>query len=148
MDDDIFRKPASVERGTRTSPETCAADAVIRKAHADPAAVPELARFLLGGHVHIIASRDHPQSQSFKVQDFIRDGKSFIPFFSDESHFRSETKGSGFETKGLSMDTHLFAASLRGDERLVLNPGSATPVEMPASELKSLVDPERLPKRA
>ena len=46
------------------------------------------------------------------------------------------------------MDTHLFAASLRGDERLVLNPGSATPVEMPASELKSLVDPERLPKRA
>lgn len=106
----------------------------------------ELLRALVKGHVVIIASWTSGASKTLQVQDFMRNGKSFIPVFSDQQHFNVETKGSGFEGKGVSIDANMMASLLKGHETLVLNPGSKTPLDIQARELKALVDAARLPK--
>lgn len=63
-------------------------------------------------------------SNKIVLQDFVRDGDRFIPIFSNEDRFRAETTGSGFESKGLVIKRHILHSILRGDEVLVLNPGS------------------------
>ena len=121
-------------------------DSLNAAAQSDPGKRQKMLHTLMSGHLFIIASWDNPQSNAISIQDFVRDGQSFIPVFSDEAHFKSEIAGSGFETKGVSIDAHLFASILRGNELLVLNPGSNTPIDIHASELKQLFDPNRLPR--
>jgi len=121
-------------------------DTLIQEAATDRQRVPALMKQLLSQHVYIIASWDNPQSKSLRIQDFVRNGRPFIPVFSDEAHFKAETKGSGFESKGISIDGNLFASLLKGDELIVLNPGSRTPVELSAEKMKMLVVPDRLPR--
>ena len=121
-------------------------DALIQAAYRDAASKPELIRSLIKGHVVIIASWDSPDSRDMTIQDFVRDGEPFIPFFSDGEHFSRETAGSGFEDRGVSIDANLFASMLCGTETLVLNPGSSAPVEFAASEFKAFVDSSRLPR--
>ena len=121
-------------------------DTLISNAFSDPANKPTLAKALMAGHIFIIATWSDPKSKVISVQDFIKNGKSYIPIFSDEAHFETETKGSGYETKGVSIDAHLMGSLLRGDETLILNPTSKQPIEFTASQFKSLVDPARLPK--
>lgn len=112
-------------------------DQCIRKAHADRTNVPELCRRLLGGHVFIIATWQDPKSNQITVQDFTDpQGRSFLPFFSDETHFRAETKGSGLEDKGVSIDCNIFISMLHGQEMLLLNPGSGTPVTLRKSDFE------------
>ena len=121
-------------------------DDLIQKAAADGDSVPALIKRLLSQHVYIIASWDNPQSRSIRIQDFVRNGRPFIPVFSDEAHFKAETKGSDFESKGVSIDGNLFASLLRGDELVVLNPGSHTPIDLNAQEMKAFVVQDRPPK--
>mgnify|MGYP000916291387 FL=1 len=121
-------------------------DALIVAASKSPSKKPEMLQALVKGHVVIIATWTSGASRSIKVQDFMRDGKSFIPIFSDQQHFKDETKGSGFESKGVSIDANMLASIIKGDETFVLNPGSKTPVDILAKELKALIDASRLPK--
>ena len=121
-------------------------EVLIRNAAADRQHVPALMRQLLSQPVYIIARLDSPRAIGMRIQDFMREGRSFIPVFSDEAHFQVETRGSGFEGQGVAMDADLFASILRGDELLVLNPGSSTPVDLDAQDLKAFVDRARLPK--
>jgi hypothetical protein len=110
-------------------------DAQIRKAHADRADVPALCRMLMGGHVVVIASWTDPDSRSIRLQDFVLDGRSFVPIFSDDAHFRRECAGSGFEDRGVSMDANLLASIIGDDLLLILNPASPTPVELRRADL-------------
>ena len=121
-------------------------DALIATVASKPARKPELLRELMKGHVVIIATWKSKDAKDISIQDFMRNGKSFIPLFSDKQHFESETKDSGFEKKGVSIDANMLASILKGTETLVLNPGSKTPIDIQASELKRLVNAERLPK--
>jgi len=131
------------------SPMTTSAqvtDALILAAAKSSSKRPELLQALIKGHVVIIATWESGKSNKMNVQDFIRKGKSFIPIFSDKQHFKDETRGSGFEGKGVSVDANMLMSMLKGTETLVLNPGSKTPVDIQAKELKALVDAARLPK--
>ena len=58
----------------------------------------------------------------------------------------TKTLGSAFDGKGVSIDANMLASLLKGDETLVLNPGSKSPLDIQARELKALMDAERLPK--
>jgi hypothetical protein len=121
-------------------------EGLIRDAVADRQYIPALMRQLVSQRVYIIASLEAPRGTGIHIQDFIRNGRSFIPVFSDETHFRAETRGSGFEARGISIDGNLLASILKGDELISLNPGSSTPVDLNAKDLKAFVDHGRLPK--
>ncbi|MEI7836401.1 MAG: SseB family protein [Planctomycetota bacterium] len=114
----------------------------IAKAHANPSEIGELCRLLAQGHVVIIASWSSPDSNQIAIQNFFKkNGTSFIPLFSDETHFRSETSGSGFEDKAVSVECNLLMSILNGEETLILNPGSRTPVEFRKSDFEPYVKP-------
>lgn len=121
-------------------------DALINAAAKSPSKQPELLQTMIKGHVVIIATWTSGAAKKISIQDFVRNGQSFIPVFSDQQHFKDETRGSGFEGKGVSIDANLFATLLKGDELLVLNPGSKSPVDIQAKALKALIDTTRLPK--
>ncbi len=118
-------------------------ESLISAAQIDPAKRPQRLSALMNDHLYIIASWESPESKTITFQNFMRDGKSFIPVFSDEAHFKAEIAGSDFEMKGVSIDAHLFASMLSGIEMLILNPGSNTPTNIHASELKALINPEK-----
>ena len=105
----------------------------------------QLLRELMRGMVVIIATWESPESTSFTIQDFIRDGMPFIPLFSSPAELEEQLKGTGFEKHGVTMETNFLASTLKGDETLVLNAGGPSPIEIHASELKKLIDPSRLP---
>ena len=119
-------------------------DSMIAAAYSNPDKRPQLLGALMDDGIYVIASWKSPDSKQITIQDFVRDGQSFIPVFSDEDHFKTEITGSGFEEKGVWINAQLFASMLHGTELLVLNPGSKTPIDMRANELKKLVDPARL----
>ncbi len=121
-------------------------DSLIMAAAKSPSKKSELLQVLVKGHVVIIATWTSGASKKINIQDFMRNGKSFIPIFSDQQHFKDETRGSGFDGKGVSIDANMLASLLKGDETLVLNPGSKWPLDLQAKELKALIDIGRLPK--
>ena len=121
-------------------------DTLITAAAISPSKKPEMLQALIKGHVVIIATWTSGTSKTINIQNFIRNGKPFVPIFSDQKHFKDETKGSGFESKGVSIDANMLASIIKADDVLVLNPGSKTPVDIQAKELKALVDAARLPK--
>jgi hypothetical protein len=78
----------------------------------------------IGDRLVVIARWGSPDGHEITLQDFVADGRSFIPIFSDEARFKAEAVGSGFENQGVVIDTALLASILTGEETLVLNPGS------------------------
>jgi hypothetical protein len=74
--------------------------------------------------VVIIATWDDAADRKIDIQDFVQDGRPFIPIFSDEARFEAEAAGSGFEDKGVRIRRDLLRDLLKGDELLILNPGS------------------------
>jgi hypothetical protein len=121
-------------------------DSLINAAAKSSSKKADLLQVLIKGHVVIIATWTSGASKKINIQDFMRNGKSFIPIFSDQQHFKDETRGSAFDGKGVSIDANMLASLLKGDETLVLNPGSKSPLDIQAKELKALMDTARLPK--
>ena len=78
----------------------------------------------LGDRLVVISHWPSEEGNTLVLQDFVANGESFIPIFSDEEHFRKETRGSDFEAQGVSIDRHLLLSLLTGTELLILNPGS------------------------
>ena len=115
-------------------------DSLINAAAKSSSKKADLLQVLIKGHVVIIATWTSGASKKINIQDFMRNGKSFIPIFSDQQHFKDETRGSAFDGKGVSIDANMLASLLKGDETLVLNPGSKSPVDIQAKELKAQID--------
>ena len=75
-------------------------------------------------HVFVIGGWEDDKGHDIQLQDFIINGESFIPIFSDVATFDREAAGSGFEKKGISIDRNLLISILSDDQMLLLNPGS------------------------
>lgn len=89
--------------------------------------------------VIVIGGWNDPAARSLRLQNFVVDGESFIPIFSDEAAFDRQVRGSGFEGNGLAIDRDLLLSILSGDELLILNPGDPEPTRMtPADLVKGL----------
>jgi hypothetical protein len=133
----------SIEEGSIQSESI---EELITKTYKEPANKPTLIKALFLTKVIIIAHWEDPKSKAMNIQNLIKNGKSFIPFFSDGEHFREGTDGSGLEKMGVNIDMNFFASILKGNELLNLNPGSEAPIEFLASELIPYIDRSRLPK--
>ena len=88
----------------------------------------------------VIGEWDDPACRTLKLQNFVADGISFIPLFSDEAAFERQVKGSGFEDDGLAIDCNLLLSMLHGDELLILNPNDPDPVKMTKADLADRLD--------
>jgi SseB protein N-terminal domain len=91
----------------------------------------------------VIATWESEESRVITLQNFVVNGESFIPIFSDEATFKVETEGSTFARKGLAIDLHFLLSLLRGDELLILNPGSLNPRRLKAADLREGNSPLR-----
>lgn len=85
--------------------------------------------------VIVIGGWDDGDSRSLRLQNFVTNGESFIPIFSDETAFKQQVQGSGFESAGLEIDRDLLFSVLHGDELLVLDPGGPNPVKLRKADL-------------
>jgi len=73
-------------------------------------------------------------SSRINVQDYIENGKSFIPIFSSADAFSQSTKGE-IQNKKIFIDGIFFLAHLNGNETLRLDPGLKTETYFKASDL-------------
>lgn len=85
----------------------------------------------------VIGGWEDPASRSLRLQNFVANGESFIPIFSDEAAFERQVKGSGFEDDGLAIDRDMLLSILSGEELLILNPGDPDAVKMTKADLAS-----------
>ena len=83
----------------------------------------------------VIGSWSDAAGRSLRLQRFTAGGESFIPLFSDKDAFRQQVRGSGFERDGIAIDRDLLAATLHGDELLILDPGGPAPVRLRKRDL-------------
>lgn len=83
----------------------------------------------------VIGGWEDTSSRSLRLQNFVANGETFIPVFSDEAAFKRQVAGSGFEGDGLAIDRGLLLSILRGDELLILNPGDPDAVKMTKADL-------------
>jgi hypothetical protein len=88
----------------------------------------------------VIGSWKDAGGRSLRLQSFVANGESFIPIFSDETSFRQQVQGGGFENSGIAIDRDLLASMLHGDELLVLDPGGPSPMKLRKADL---IDGER-----
>jgi SseB protein N-terminal domain len=96
----------------------------------------------------VIGTWESGESQAITLQDFVLNGESFIPIFSDEDTFKVETKGSEFATSGVAIDRQFLLSLLRGDELLILNPGSENPMRLRAEDLQESNENLPIPDKA
>jgi hypothetical protein len=83
----------------------------------------------------VIGSWEDAGGRSLRLQNFVANGESFIPIFSDETSFKQQVQGSGFEDAGLAIDRDLLVSVLHGDELLVLDPGGPSPIKLRKADL-------------
>lgn len=83
----------------------------------------------------VIARWRDEQATTITLQDFTIGGESVIPLFSSEDAFRAQSAGSGFEQQGAVIQRAFLHAMLRGDEVLMLDPGSAAPRRLRPDDL-------------
>lgn len=83
----------------------------------------------------VIGTWESNESRSLQIQNFVAEGGSFIPIFSDEATFNHQVRGSGFEDNGIAIDRNILSAMLRGDELLILNPGGPDPLRLTKADL-------------
>ena len=95
-------------------------------------------RQFMADQVIVIGGWEDPASRSLRLQNFVADGESFIPIFSDDAAFERQIKGSGFEDDGLAIDRDLLLSILTGNELLILNPGDSNPVRMTKADLMDI----------
>ena len=84
----------------------------------------------------VIARWKDDGDRSITLQNFLANGESFIPIFSDEDAFREQCKGSDFETQGVAIDRALLSSLLHGDELLILDPGGDNPTRLAKADLE------------
>ena len=106
----------------------------------------ENARQAIGDKVIIIlASEPDPNSNVISIQDFIRDGEEYVPFFSSKSEFDESTKDVDLGKPVYEIDRRLFVQTVRSQDTLVLNPGLKSEMTFTGEELK-LIFPEPFPQ--
>ena len=77
--------------------------------------------------VVIIAWWESDESHEITIQDFNKDGLSYIPIFTSAAEFDSQVAGSGYEASGVMINSRLLLSLMKGGETLMINPGTPAP---------------------
>ena len=86
----------------------------------------------------ILASELDMKSININVQDYIENGKTFIPVFTTLDKFKESTKGSVVGNKIIEINPFLFLSILNGKETLRINPTLLDESYFNASDLKQI----------
>jgi hypothetical protein len=86
----------------------------------------------------ILAGEIDTKSKNINVQDYIENGKSFIPVFSTLDKFKESTKGVDLGKKIVEINPYLFLSILNGKEILRLNPTLSDETYFNTSDLKQI----------
>jgi hypothetical protein len=84
----------------------------------------------------LLAEKPDLDGDTLRVQDYVRDGKSFIPVFDSPEALRASTAGVELGRQALEIDRALLASVLTGNETLVLNPGMRSELTFSAAEFR------------
>ncbi len=73
---------------------------------------------------------------------------TFVPIYTTKDIFMIEVWGNGLRHRGKAviLDGNTFAHLLIGNEKLILDHGTKTPVQFDASEMKAFIDHQRQPE--
>lgn len=88
----------------------------------------------------VIGRWDDASSSQLTLQDFLIEGRSTIPIFSNEAWFKQQTAGTPFEREGLVIDGGLLRSMLKDGDRLILDPGTRHARPMTKVQFDSYVD--------
>ena len=98
--------------------------------------------------VVVLAQEADPKSKSLTLQDYHRDGRSFIPIFRSKESFQQSTRGS-VSKPIYQIDRRLFISMLHGAETVILDAGLPGEIVTNGEELKRIFpepfDKSRLP---
>ena len=104
----------------------------------------DTARETIGEKVVIVLAKEpDPNGYVLDIQDYIRNGESYIPFFSSQEAFQKATAGKGLGKPVWEIDHRLFVALTGSNQVLILDLGLPTEVRFTGQELKQIF-PERL----
>jgi hypothetical protein len=104
-----------------------------------------LLKSLAGDFVTIILTEPpDPKNNGINVQDFIRDGLTYIPFFSSMDALKESTKGIDFGRPQYQIDKRLFTEMLYPEQLFVFNPDLPSEIVLTGEEIKTIF-PEPFP---
>jgi len=84
--------------------------------------------------VVILSKELDPNSHAIDIQDYIQNGKSFIPVFTSRDKFNESSKGA-IKNPTIEIDGMLFLSFLKGNEELRLDPDLDDEIVINAAEL-------------
>jgi SseB protein N-terminal domain len=87
--------------------------------------------------VVVLAQEPDPKSNSLTLQDYHRDGRSFIPIFRSKESFQQSTRG-GVNKSIYQIDRRLFISMLHGAETVILDFGLPDEIVTSGEELKRI----------
>jgi hypothetical protein len=112
---------------------------VVSMAGCNSQAKDDQAKKLIGEKVVVILANEPDKSSNIlTLQDYLRDGKSYIPFFSSKSAFDESTNGVDLGKPIYQIDRRLFVNMVRPQEIFVLNVGSKSEMTFTGDELKRI----------
>ena len=99
----------------------------------------EIAREVIGDKVLIVLAKEPDlKGNILDVQDYIRNGESYIPFFSSKETFQEATRGAGLGKPVWAIDRRLFVELSKSNQVLILNLGLPTEMRFTGEELKRI----------
>jgi SseB protein N-terminal domain len=87
--------------------------------------------------VVVLAQQPDPKSNILTLQDYHRDGRSFIPIFRSKESFQQSTRG-GLNKPIYQIDRRLFISMLHGADTVILDVGLPDEIISGAEELKRI----------
>lgn len=85
----------------------------------------------------ILAERPDPKSNILRLQDYHREGRSFIPIFRSMESFHQSTAG-GVDKPTCQVDRRLFVSMLHGEETVILDVALPTELVTNGNDLKRI----------
>ena len=97
------------------------------------------AREIIGKQVLIILAKEPDlKSRFLNIQDYVRNGKNYMPFFSSKSAFDESTRGLRLDNPIYEIDRRLFVEVIHPQDTWVLNLGLESEMTFTGEELKQL----------
>ena len=87
--------------------------------------------------VVVLAEEPDPKTNILTLQDYHRDGRSFIPIFRSKESFQQSTRG-GLKKPTYQIDRRLFISMLHGAETVILDVGLPDEIVTSGEELKRI----------
>lgn len=89
--------------------------------------------------VVILVEEPDPAGYSIKLQDFLQNGKSYIPLFTSKESLKKSTNNANLGKPIYEIDGVLIASLLSEDDKVRINPGLKDQVELNGGEIKEVM---------